>query len=450
MGKRCNALVECSLKMPIKKIQSIVKNINYEKFKPKKIPTFAELKDASASILILISTSIVAIGIYKSTTTDSISFEPLQVPNSFVEKGYTPQISTTRLVDEIRKVNSTATTTKSRSSVSGKQPGEELAKINSLPIPMGLDINEIQGIVRGLLGTQSRTINGDITIIGDAKEQKYFVRVRQSPENHLLVDEIVKGDPDEVLRATAIKIIESIDPVVAASYYRNRKNIPDALRMVDLALTNDKSEDDTFALSQRAQIYQAQKKYELSKTDLDTLLALDANSPQGLGVQSYWYNEQGFYKEGLAFAEKQMKVKPDMWHAYFNKADSLMGMKQDAEKEFLEGIKNKPNKGWAYVDAAEYLEKKGKGETANSILKQGVGRFPNSLEVNLAYGKKMLKDGHMELAFNYLRKAYEIAPENNKVWEPLLQAIPQGKEEGLRKELLGRISSAKTNLAAKP
>lgn len=429
--------------MPIKKIASLVKRVNYQKFRPKKVPTFSELKDASTSVLILISTLLVATGVYKSTFSDSISFEPLQVPSSFTDKGYTPQISTTRLVDEIRKINTTATTTKSRSSVSGKQPGEELAKINSLPIPAGIDINAIQAIVREFLGVQSRTINGDITVVGDSKEPKYFVRVRQSPENHLLVDEIYSGEPDEVLRLTAIKIIESIDPVVAASYYRNRKNIPDALRMVDLALTNDKTEDDTFALSQRAQIYQAQKKYELSKADLDTLLSLDANSPQGLGVQSYWYNEQGFYKEGLAYAEKQMKVKPDMWHAYFNKADSLIGMKLDAEKEFLEGIKHKPNKGWAYVDAAEYLEKKGKNDIANSILKQGVSRFPTSLEVNLAYGKKMLKDGHLELALNYLRKAYQIAPENKQVWESLLQTLPDGKEDDLRKELQAKVATLK-------
>lgn len=429
--------------MPIRQLASFVKGVDYQKLRPRKVPSFSALKDASTSVLILISTLLVATGIYKSTFSDSISFEPLQVPSAFTDKGYTPQISTTRLVDEIRKINSTATTTKSRSSVSGKQPGEELAKINSLPIPAGIDINAIQAIVREFLGVQSRTINGDITIIGDGKEHKYFVRVRQSPENHLLVDEIVTGEPDEVLRLTAIKIIESIDPVVAASYYRNRKNIPDALRMIDLALTNDKSEDDTFALSQRAQIYQAQKKYELSKADLDTLLSLDANSPQGLGVQSYWYNEQGFYKEGLAYAEKQMKVKPDMWHAYFNKADSLIGMKLDAEKEFLEGIKHKPNKGWAYVDAAEYLEKKGKNDVANSILKQGVSRFPNSLEVNLAYGKKMLKDGHLELALNYLRKAYQIAPENKHVWEPLVQAIPDGKEEDLRHELQIKLASLK-------
>jgi tetratricopeptide (TPR) repeat protein len=427
------------------KIETIVKKINLKKLKPQKAPTFSELKDASASVLILISTFLVAMGIYKSTTTDSISFEPLQVPNTFTEKGYTPQISTTRLVDEIRKINATATTTKARSSVSGKQPGEELSKINSLPIPVGIDINAIQGIIRDLLGTQSRSINGDITIVGDGKDHKYFVRVRQSPENHLLVDQLVIGEPDEVLRVAAIKLIESLDPVVAASYFRNKKNIPDALRMIDLALTNDRSEDDTYALSQRAQIYQAQKKYELSKADLDTLLSLDKNSPQGLGVQSYWYNEQGFYKEGLAFAEKQMKVRPDMWHAYFNKADSLIGLKQDAEKEFLEGIKNKPNKGWAYVDAAEYLEKKGKSDIANTILKQGVGRFPNSLEVNLAYGKKMLIDGHLELALNYLKKAYQIAPDNNKVWEPLLQAIPKGKDGELTKELQARIDIKKSN-----
>lgn len=407
-----------------------------------KLPTFAQLKDASAAALVMISTSLVGVGLVKTGFSDSIGFEPLQVPISFTDRGYTQVISTTRLVDEIKKINSAATTTKSRSTVSGKAPGEELAKISSLPMPAGIDIKVIQDAVREILGISQKLITGDITILGKPDELKYYVRIRMEPEGVLLVDAIFSGEPDQVLKGAALKIIEKIDPVVAASYFRNNKNIPEALRCIDLALTNDKSEDDTFALSQRAQIYQAQKKYALAKADLDELLRLDPNSPQGLGVQSYWYNDQKMFNEGLVYAERQMKVRPDMWHAYFNKADSLIGLGLDAEKEMLEGLNNRPNKGWAYVDTADYLFNKGKTDQALRVLKTGVSRFPDAYDVNLSYGKRLLDDGHRELALHYLSRAYQLEKDNPKVWPVLLAALPESGQDALRAELKGRLALA--------
>lgn len=407
-----------------------------------RLPTFSQLKDAAAALLVGISSAVVVIGLYKASFSEAIGFEPLMVPSSFQDKGYTKEVSTTRLVDEIKKINQGATTTKSRSSVSGKAPGEELAKINSLPLPGGIDVKAIQDFIREMLGITTRSITGDITVVGKPDEQKFFVRIRMEPEGVLLVDGIFGGEPDAVLKFAALKIIENLDPVVAASYYRNNKNLDDAFRCIDLALTNGKPQDDTFALSQRAQIYLGQKKFELAKADLDELFKLDPNSPQGLGVQSYWYNEQKMFKEGMAYAERQKKVRPDMWHSYFNKADSLIGLGLDAESEMLEGLKHKPNKGWAYVDTAEYLMKKGKNDDALKILKVGAGRFPDSFEVNFSYGKKLWADGHTELALSYLRKAYALENKKKEVWPLLLEALPKAGHEDLRAELTAKMSAA--------
>ncbi len=122
------------------------------------LPTFAQIKDASLATLMAASTVLVGVGLFKAGLSDSIGFEPLQVPASFTDRGYSQAISTTRLVDEIKKINSAATTTKSRSAVSGKAPGEELTKISSLPLPAGLDIKAIQDAVRELFGiSASRT-----------------------------------------------------------------------------------------------------------------------------------------------------------------------------------------------------------------------------------------------------------------------------------------------------
>lgn len=357
----------------------------------------------------------VAVGVVKSSLDDSINIEPIVVPSVFAEKGYSPQISTIRLVDELKQINSLATTTKSRSSIAGKAPGEEIAKMNPLPIGGGIDINSIQSALRDFLGVKSHAISGDITYLGKPDDNKYQVRIRKTPENTLLVDDVFTGEPSVVLKAVAIKIIEKLDPVVAASYFRNHKNTKDALRCIDLALTNDNPADDTYALSQRAQIYLRQKQFELSKRDLDDLLKIDPQSPQGLGVLSFWYNEQRLFKQGLEYAEKQMQAKPDMWHAYFNKADALIGLGLEAEEVLLKGIQLKPNRADAYIDAADYFEKKGKLPQAIDLLKSGAGRFPASFDMNLQYGLRLLKDGHKDVAMHYLEKANELQPDHPAV-----------------------------------
>ncbi len=53
-----------------------------------------------------------AIGVFLSVTTSSVVFEPLQVPTLFVEQGYSPEITTTRILDEVARINELSTTTK--------------------------------------------------------------------------------------------------------------------------------------------------------------------------------------------------------------------------------------------------------------------------------------------------------------------------------------------------
>ncbi len=389
------------------------------------LPRAATVKDIFTSLLAGTSALVVAIGVAKSGMDDSFGIEPLLIPTGFSDRGYSPQIATARLVDELKIINAMATTTKKRSTVTGKAPGEELSKVSSFPMAGGIDVHAIQMAVRDFMGVTNQSIGGDITFIGKPDESRYHVRIRKSPENLLLVDGVFVGEPDAVLKEVALKIIEKVDPVVAASYFRNNKNLRDALRCIDYALTNDNPADDVFALSQRAQIYLQQKQFELAKRDLDDLLRIDPQSPQGLGVLSFWYNEQKMFPKGLEFAEKQMKANPDMWQAYFNKADALMGMGMDAEAVMLQGIKLKPNKAFAYIDAADYFTKAGKASHAMDILKAGAGRFPASFEMNLTYGERLLKDGHKDLALNYLAKAQELQPQNPNVLKSLAEAKAQ-------------------------
>lgn len=396
------------------------------------VDVFNPIKDLAISIVIVASTFLVGVAIFKSTVTDSIEFEPLQIPSSFLDKGYTPQIATTRLIDEIRRVNSFATTTKARGSVLG--PGEALAKIDNLPIPGSLDVKSLQGAIASVLGVQRQVISGEITIGGDAKAPIYIVRIRQSPENIILVDEKFNSDLEDTLAKVALKIVERIDPVVAASYYRNKKMNSEALVMIDAALSNSTKVDDTFALSQRAMIYKSQKNFELSKADLDRLLEIDPKSPQGLGVMSDWYVKQGNFDEALKYADRQIEAKPDMWWGYFNKAEALIGLQKNATQAYEEGLKHSPSKSWAYIDASNYLDKVGKHKEANAILLEGARKFPDDQSANLAYGAKLFSGGHEQLAVNYIKKAYLINPNNKEAQTLALKVI--AKDDPLYSSIL--------------
>ena len=71
-------------------------------------------KDALISVLIFGSTIFLMVSIYQSAMDQSIIFEPITVPSPFIDKGYTPEITTIRLIDEVKKINAIANTTKRR------------------------------------------------------------------------------------------------------------------------------------------------------------------------------------------------------------------------------------------------------------------------------------------------------------------------------------------------
>ena len=131
-----------------------------------------------------------AIGIFTSITTSEVKFESLKVPSPFVDLGYSSEITTTRILDEIARINALSTSTKDIKNFGNKQPGDQLSNLQSLPLPglSGIDINAIQELVQGLLGVKKERITGEITYTKQLDRINYHVRIRQMPENKMLVN----------------------------------------------------------------------------------------------------------------------------------------------------------------------------------------------------------------------------------------------------------------------
>jgi tetratricopeptide (TPR) repeat protein len=391
---------------------------------------FELVKNGSIAAFAFATACVTALGIFLSVTTSSMTFEPLLVPTLFVEQGYTPEITTTRILDEITRINELSTTTKDKKNIGVKQPGDQLANLQAVH---GVDVRMVQSVVQDLLGVKKEKIAGEITFQAYKDRVVYQVRIRSLPKNTLLVDFKTSSNIPEVIKEIALKLIEKMDPAVAASYYRWSKDIDNSLRLVDEALRNNDLYDDNYALVGRAQIYIGRKKFELAQQDLDQIFKANPNFVPALTTQSYLLNEQKQYEKAMEFALKAKSYWPERWQPYANighAADGL-GKKDEAEAAYRATIAYNPTWPSVYDELAAFFIQQNKRDFAEQIYHKGLVKFPTNTELLLHYGQFLLAAGRQEQALNYLVKAYRAHPENGEVWIEILKVAKNTKDPAL-------------------
>lgn len=384
---------------------------------------FEVAKTGAIAFLALSTTFLALVGIALSLTTSEVVFEPLTVPSVFVEQGFTSEITTLRVLDEVARINGLSTSTKEKKNVGVKQPGDQLATLQALPALQGLDLRAVQSLIQGLLGVKKEKISGEITYIKDKDKVTYHVRIRALPQNTLLVNFSTHSEAPDLIKETAIKLVEKLDPAVAASYYRWSKDIDNALRMVDEALRNSEAYDDHYALVGRAQIYIGRQKFELAQQDLDRIFQADSKFVPALTTQAYLFNEKKEYEKAMSFAQKAKELWPERWQPYVNIGDALVGMGKpdEAESAFLSTIAFNPTWWIVYDDIAHFFNQRGKRDIAEQVYHKGLLKFPENPKLLLHYGQFLLSADRKEQALNYLSKAYRVAPDDVMVWIELLK-----------------------------
>ena len=118
---------------------------------------FELVKNGSIAAFAFATACVTALGIFLSVTTSNVVFEPLLVPSLFVEQGYTPEITTTRILDEIARINELSTSTKDKKNIGVKQPGDQLANLQAVH---GVDLRMVQSVDQDLLGVKKEKIAG--------------------------------------------------------------------------------------------------------------------------------------------------------------------------------------------------------------------------------------------------------------------------------------------------
>lgn len=372
------------------------------------------IKSAAITLLAAGAASVSGVGVFHAVTSSNVVVEPIKVPPPFEERGFTSEITTARLLDEIISIERKQSSAKDRVSVLSKDQASNLEKLQSLSVG-GIDTKTIQSSIQDALGIQQQRITGEITYKKNGDDISYHVRLRKLPGNEVLLDLKTSGEPQAVLQKTALAMIEVIDPHIAASIYWRNRDEENALRLIDVVLNNDTKDDDKYSLNLRGYINITNKRLDAAKADFEAIMALDPKFAPAHGMASWIYLEKKDFDQSLSEAEKAIEFSPAKWWGYFAKARVLRDMKrtEDAAVFFKKTIELNPDAAGPYIQAGVFFgAQETKQATAISIMRKGLLSFPDNTLLHSSIGDVLVKQGERDMAYREYRKALEIDGKN--------------------------------------
>ncbi len=340
------------------------------------------IKNTAIALMTAGAASIGTVGAIRAVTSDSVVVEPLKVPNTFEEFGFSSEVATARLLDEISNYSRTqSSSAKERVSVLGKSDENEIDKLGA----KSSDVKVIQDLIQEALGIQKHRITGDITYTQDPEDKSptgrtYHIRLRKLPGNATLLDMIAKGSPQEVLQQTAMGMMEVFDPHIAASIYWRNRDEANALRMIEVVLNNDNPNDDKYSLNLRGYIHVSHKELDAAWAIYERLQAIDPKFAPSHSLGSWIFLERKEYAQAIAQAEQIIELAPEKYWGYFSKARAMRDSKQNEQALalFRKTLSLKPDAPSAYIQAANFFRSQKLQDEAIKAAKRGLQIFPKN------------------------------------------------------------------------
>lgn len=310
-----------------------------------------ELIRHAAIALIAAGTVLFAmVAVYQAATNDSVVIEPITVPSEFEGKGFGGAISTQRILDEVSAIQSQGESRKGTVGIADKPTGDA---VPALETPVGgINFKNVAGVLRQAMGKQIIRITGEITT-REAKEgaPKIFeLRLRRLPDRQIIASVESGESPDQLFRKAAWALVESFDPYIVARAYYKQRDAGNALRMINVCLTNDDPNDDKWAWTFKAWIDFDMGRYEDVLTDADAALGIDPKFDTGYFWRSLALREKREYDKAMSAAEETIRLSPGRPQGYFAKGRVLRDMRrhEEAIKSFDQSIKRDPRYYAAY------------------------------------------------------------------------------------------------------
>jgi tetratricopeptide (TPR) repeat protein len=404
----------CSRKQTF--IKSIMKKISLRQIRAF-LPTVAGLnewaqgiKSAAIAFFGVVAMLLTGVSIYHVLMNDTVTVVPIRVPASLEDRGFSSDIVTARLLDEVTRLHRSTPITGQRTRLFSKDGSDVLGKLQASV--GGVDIRQLQAILQDLLGIQKQKIAGEITFKKIEGETTYTVRLRRLPSNEILLHVQGGDDPDALLKKAAMAMIEALAPYNAASIYWYGGDEFNARRMITKVLLGDRQTDIGPALALRMLININQKKYAEVRSDFERGIVIAPKNLQINALGARMYGELGEFDKALELAEATIALAPKRDNGYYQKAQIFREMKRydEAFLMFQKAIDMKPPSPIIYLQTSSFMQQIDKVADAELVLHKGLSQHPNNVELHVRLAGLLLSQHKRSDALREVSIALELDP----------------------------------------
>ena len=424
------------------------------------------------SVLILVIVIGLVVSITRQVLENTVLIEPIQVPQSLVERGYTPEVVAHRLMDEVIAIRDEITSFKE-----GRVLAADWTRADIQVPGAGISIKTYLSYLRTLIGVPQTRIGGEITRDGDMLSLRLRLRSPQGSHPNPLAQSAT--NLDDLLRAGAQDMVKSVDPYLLAFYFASR-DATVARQLINYCLKNEPTDDDYWAYNLEGTLYLRESDFDDAEKMFQKALELKPDfevAVMNLGLmnavrEDYEQAEEYFEKaiqlnpnvglvhalKGLSFAlrgdeknthvnyEKAVEIDPGDARIYLSwfVAHDLLGQKEEAIEKSKMALTMKPNYIEAHYLLGEFYSRDNKYTDALphifEVARQSryyTLRMRSSLSYALhQYANTVVKAGDYDAAIGMYEQALEIIPDSyaSQNFERRLQQLQAQKSNEAEKE----------------
>lgn len=207
--------------------------------RPTYLRSFEEARKVSVNVFVLSTLVVVSVLIWKATFVDAVVVEPISLPKALEASGYSPNILSQRLLDQVREIGVAAKTTKQRAQI---ESDNQLSALAAIQLPTtAFSLKALVAALRELLGIHDKRIAGEVILTNHSGVNRYSLMLRMDTPRGRRVRTVEAEEIGEVLNLGARGVVEFFDPYVLAAYLHSIEKWEECGELAHrIALTEDR------------------------------------------------------------------------------------------------------------------------------------------------------------------------------------------------------------------
>ncbi|AMJ62302.1 hypothetical protein AXW83_20135 [Bosea sp. PAMC 26642] len=378
----------------------------------------------------------------------SVIIEPINVPSSLEERGYSGEVVARRLRDELRDIFATARPTILTSLKLSDVAVEQ--RLPDIEVPGGLNLRSIVSTIRELLDLNDIYVSGELTVDRRPDNQlpkkpktsdeedvekpevppSFVLKLRSRNTGPFYQTKEPTEDLQAAFRSAAVAILEISNPSLAGRHFEMQRQYDDAARIARLLIASNKVGEAENGLILRGNVSLRRQDYDAAIKDFEEVLK---RNPQNVlaAVNIAWANfRAGRYDATIASAERAIAIDPKAASAHAHKANALrmLGRAREAAEIAQGAVDLEPTNGQPLTALAAAYNAMRRPREALEIGLQAVERDPNYGSAHLVLAVALNNLGRGEEALPRYKKAVDLDPTYSRAWYAYAQALKRAKQ----------------------